>query len=224
MRINHKLISGFIISSLLVGVIGLVSLRQLGKISEPFNVDIPSSLETISSTSILDGLAQFIRYYDEVLTQSARNYAFTKKKKWKLRYKETEPRLDEIINEAIARGDNTDKMFFSSVDKANLALVDMEYKSIKLVDLGQNEEAIKILESDAYWNQKESYKKGLVDYVKRRGIEYDKALFASVQQVRVATEKYERVNGLWWSNSFHCLRFVRAHCDMCWILYLSLYY
>lgn len=45
--------------------------------------------------------------------------------------------------------------FFSSVDRANLALVDMEREAIELVNDGRAEEAIKILESDEYWDQKE---------------------------------------------------------------------
>ena len=81
MRISHKLILGFAAIVLLLGVVGYVSLIQLNKIAHPLRKDIPESVKAIAHTSRLDGLAQFIRYYDEVLTQSARNYAFTKDKK-----------------------------------------------------------------------------------------------------------------------------------------------
>ena len=42
---------------------------------------------------------QLMRYYEEVLTQSARNYAFTQDKKWEQRYITIEPESDKIIKE-----------------------------------------------------------------------------------------------------------------------------
>ncbi|MHC4103608.1 MAG: MCP four helix bundle domain-containing protein, partial [Planctomycetota bacterium] len=77
MKISQRLILGFLAIAMWVAVVGHISLYQLNQISDPLNDDIPESVESISKTAYLDGLAQFIRYYDEVLTQSARNYAFT---------------------------------------------------------------------------------------------------------------------------------------------------
>lgn len=154
MKLMHKIILGFLIVALMVGAVGGISLYQIYKIADPFDEDISEIIESIKVTSHLDGLAQFIRYYDEVLTQSARNYAFTRNKKWKTRYKDIEPKLDKVINDALKKGDEKDRDYFSSVNDANIALVSMEYKSIEFVDNGHNEEAIKILDSREYWSQK----------------------------------------------------------------------
>ena len=81
MKISQKLALGFLAIVSLVAVTGYVCLHQLQKIAEPLEQDIPKAIRTINESSRLDGLAQFIRYYDEVLTQSARNFAFTKDKK-----------------------------------------------------------------------------------------------------------------------------------------------
>jgi len=183
MKIRFKLISGFLIISLIVGLVGGISLLQLNKMSNPLNKEIPETIEMIKTTSHLDGLAQFIRYYDEVLTQSARNYAFTENKKWGKRYRETEPKLDRIIKEAIRLGDGEDKKFFLSIDYANVTLVDMEYKSIELINNGHAEEAIKILNSSEYWRQKNIYEQGLKNYILKRGSQYDKALAASTETI-----------------------------------------
>ncbi|MBW2966752.1 PAS domain S-box protein, partial [Candidatus Woesearchaeota archaeon] len=188
MKLNIILIAGFLIVALLVGGVGLTSTSQFTKILDPLEKEIPESLELISATSRLDGLAQFIRYYDEVLTQSARNYAFTQDKKWEQRYRDVEPELDSIIKEAIEKGDQADKEFFSSVDAANLALVAMEYNAIDLVNQERAEEAVKILESDEYWKQKDIYELGLRNYVSRRGKTYDEALTVSVEKVDFVTE------------------------------------
>ena len=193
MIIRHKLILASCSSVVMVAFVGAVSLFQLCRIARPLNEDLPQGIGQISRTSHLDGLAQFIRYYDEVLTQSARNYAFTKEKKWEQRYRDVEPKLDQMIRQAIVKGDNEDVLFFSTVDKANLVLVEMECRSIELVDNGQAQEAVKILESDEYWRQKEIYAKGLVDYVHRRGAKYDDALEISTQTMQSLTSRTQKV-------------------------------
>ncbi len=178
---------GFLVISLMVGVIGYISLIQLNKVANPLNKNIPESIKAVAEASHLDVLAQLIRYYDEILTQSARNYGFTQDKKWEQRYRSFEPKLDKIIKEAIEKGDERDKEFFSSIDKANLALVKMEYKSIELVYNGQVEEAVNILESRDYWDQKRIYEQGLRNYVHRRGAKYDEALLNSTKTIELAT-------------------------------------
>lgn len=70
-----KLIAGFSLVVLLSGFLGYASLDQLYKIAKPLNVDIPRSIDILGRASYLDGLAELTRYYDEILTQSARNYA-----------------------------------------------------------------------------------------------------------------------------------------------------
>jgi len=193
MKIKQKLCSGFLMVVLLVGAVGYICLYQLHRIAEPLNKNIPETIRAINETSRLDGLAQFIRYYDEVLTQSARNYAFTRDKKWERRYRDVEPKLDKIIKEAVWRGDEKDKEFFSSVDKANLALVEMEYESIELVHNGQIEKAINILEDDEYWDQKKIYEQGLRNYVHRKGVRYDEALAASTEKTELANSQAQNL-------------------------------
>ena len=193
MRIAKKLTLGFLIVLLLVASIGGICLYQLNRIAAPLSQDIPEAVKAVNETSHLDGIAQFIRYYDEVLTQSARNYAFTHDEKWKQRYKDIEPKLDKIIRDAVEKGDRQDKEFFSGIDKANLALVDMECRSIELVDNGKAEEAAKILQSGEYWNQKDIYAQGLIKYVHRRGNEYDQALSVSAEEIRLANQRAQNL-------------------------------
>jgi len=193
MRISQRLILGFLAVAMWVAVVGHISLFQLNQIATPLNSGIPESVESISKTSYLNGLAQTIRYYDELLTQCARNYAFTQDKKWIERYKEVEPKLNRAIKEAIDKGEERDREFFSNVDMANRAHIEMEYASIELVNNGQVEEAIKILESSKYWDLKRIYEQGLGDYVRRRGIKYDEALSSSTGAVSLTTKQIQNL-------------------------------
>ena len=193
MKIRTKLFLGFAGFVALIAAMLFISLYQLYHISVPLKQEIPRSIKLLNKTSYLDGLAQFIRYYDEVLTQSARNYALTQNKKWEIRYKDIEPKLDSVIKEAISKGDKQDKRFFTSVDKANLALVKMEYRSIKLVDEGKNKQAIKILESKGYWDLKNKDERGIRDYVARRDGRYNQALSSSYKTISDAVKHTQGV-------------------------------
>jgi len=199
LKIRTKISIGFFVIGLPMLLMGSFFLFKLNQTVEPIKNDVVQSVEEISEQSRLDSLSQFIRYYDEVLTQSARNYAFTRDEKWKIRYSDSAPELDKIIEQAIRLGDEKDKEFFSSVSVANVALVDMELESIGLVDRGQSTEAVAILESNEYWQQKDIYTRGLVDYVARRGLKYDEALTASNDTLNLAINNAQKfINFSFW--------------------------
>jgi signal transduction histidine kinase len=186
-KIQEKLVVTLMAVTFLIGVAGSVAIYEVNRIAQPLGT-LPDSIELLNEAAYLDGLARLIHYYDEVLTQSARNYAFTQDKTWEERYQSTEPELDRVIKDAIAKGDETDVQFFSSVDKANIALVEMEYQAIELTNAGQPEQAIEILESEQYFEQKRIYDQALRDYVTRRGAAYDDALRISTDSLLGATE------------------------------------
>ena len=186
MKIKSKLYLGFLILGISIGIISTVNFIQFELILKA-SEEIPSAIFELDKASKLDGLSEFIRYSDEVLTQSARNYAFTGDKKWETRYLEVEPRLDAAIKEAISFGNTIEKEFFEEVDDANQNLVKMEYMSIDFVNMGNKSDAIKILESLEYANQKLIYENGLRDYVEKRGLEYTSVLSISTEKVEDLT-------------------------------------
>ncbi len=121
---------------LIVFAFGYVPLSQAAKAAESIHESDTQSIRGLEKASLLRELALLIDYYDEVLTQSARNYAFTQDKKWERRYRESEPKLIAALEEALANGDSTDKEFLDRIDKANLKLVEMEYRSIEFFKKG----------------------------------------------------------------------------------------
>ncbi len=178
-RIDRKLMLAFLAMAALFALVEVSYIMQLDSIAKPLGTVVQNDISSLKSASHLNSLAQLIQYYDEVLTQSARNYAFTSDKKWKSRYLSFEPELDSAIKQAIAEGDAQDQKYFSSVDAANTALVAMEHQSLDLVDKGQAGAAITILESNEYARQKAIYEQGLRNYVQRQGSNYDEASILS---------------------------------------------
>ena len=115
------------------------------------------ALSDIRQTSIL---AKKIRYYDEVLTMSARMAAVRESGHWIDRYySHTEP-LDNAIAEAIALVPEITAPL-EQVDDANRKLIAMEELSFEYSKTHQFKAAQTILFSDEYRALKQQYKEGV---------------------------------------------------------------
>jgi len=193
MRISQRLNLGFLAIAMWAAVVGHISLFQLSQISDPLSRDIPGSLESTNETTYLEGLAQAIRYYDEVATQAVRNYAFTQDKEWEQRYKDAKSEFNSKVTEAIDKGAERDRGLLSSVNETHLALAEMENTSVGFVNNGMAEKAINILESSRYWDQKRIQEQNLEDYARRRVAERDEALADSNKTVSLAMKRTQNV-------------------------------
>ncbi len=152
----------------------MMCLIQLKSLSNHITEDLPEVEEELSVSTQTAQTAQLIIYYDEVLTQSARNYAFTNDTIWLDRYTETDPKLIAALN-VVSELDEEDKEYFEKVDHANQELIKMEAESMSLVTAGKQQEAIQLLESEAYASQKAIYSQGIQDYLTKEQSEYEGA-------------------------------------------------
>lgn len=160
----------------------IILIREI-KIINIFDKTLPQITQNVKKDTTLNSLAFEIRYFDEILTQSARNYAFTGNEKWRTRYEESAPILDTDIKKAIQEGGSEDKRIFSSIDQSNMTLVTMEEDAMNQTSLGKKDQAVAILESDAYWEQKDIYKKGLEEFFALRGKKLNDTLTVSTSQI-----------------------------------------
>lgn len=131
---------------------------------------------------------QLMRYYDEVLTQSARNYAFTGDKKWELRYKAIEPLSEQLIRDIIKNADDKTLSFFENISLANIYSVKMECEALELVNKGKKEDAIRLLEGSKYAREKKFLTESLEEYVAKMQLKQENDILSgilspSVQQI-----------------------------------------
>ena len=84
MTIRSKLIYLLVVLCVLVGIVTFVSVYQLNELAAPLKTDIPRAIEELHSVTEMDALVNQVRYYDELLTQSARNYAPDRNKRRQL--------------------------------------------------------------------------------------------------------------------------------------------
>jgi len=115
-----------------------------------------------------------IRYYDEVLTMSARMAAFTHKNHWIKRYNDTVEPLDKVIEKV--------KVLFpgliedlTTIDIANQTLIKFEIEAIELVKQQKFDKAQKILFSNEYMKNKKYYADGLQEVLNKIKINTQKS-------------------------------------------------
>ena len=191
MSLRLRIIISFVSLAFPILFLGGVSIYFLNRIAVPLKRDIPQQIEQLTESSTLGEKALLIRYYDEVLTQSARNYALTGDGKWKVRYEEEAPKLDMVIKDAKNQGDEADKDIFSDIDASNTALVSMEEESMVLAGKGDLKDAVALLDSPAYASQKQVYQTGLTSFITKRGVAFDKAVLESAKTLKDVTQETE---------------------------------
>ncbi|NQZ80429.1 MAG: response regulator [Colwellia sp.] len=166
---------------------------QLKTMAEPLEKKIPMSIDDLSRATDLDNQAQLIRYYDEILTQSARNYTLTQENRWLQRYYAFEPELDLALKQVIAIGAPQDKQIFEKIAKANINLTAMEYKAIQLVNDGNPIDAIQLMKSENYALQKNIFGGGLNTYFLKRSAGHAQSIESSTVTVRLAAQNAHKI-------------------------------
>ena len=182
MIIKKRFIIYFGAIFLIFGFFGYFSIRGTMVIESYLKNNLPKAIEDVQKNSKLDVTAQLIRYDDEVLTQSIRNYAFTGDVKWKTRYDKYAPKLIARIDEAI-KANPDDKTFFESVSVAADALFSLEAEAFALIEKNDLAGAQKILDGEEYAKQKNIYTAGIEKYLARRGSELDSASATSTKSI-----------------------------------------
>ncbi|MEI8060830.1 MAG: HAMP domain-containing protein [Candidatus Berkelbacteria bacterium] len=187
MTIKKRFIIYFGAIFLIFGFFGYFSIRGTTTIEDYLKKNLPKAIEDVQKNSKLDVTAQLIRYDDEVLTQSIRNYAFTGDIKWKTRYDKYLPKLFLRIEEAI-EANPEDRAIFESISGANDALFNLETEAFALIEKNDLAEAQKILDGEEYTKQKDIYAAGIEKYLARRGSELDSASATSTKSIDEAKD------------------------------------
>ena len=191
MKFHQNLLLSFFTISAFFAVFGAITIFEINEITEPLSDEIPMSFNSLVTSTNLDRHAQNIRYYDEVLTQSARNFAFTQNTIWAERYDETVLLLDTEIQMALDNGDSIDQSFFEDVDFANQKLIELETNAFFFARNGDPEKAVSILESSEYANYKTVYTKALTNYAEKHGISHQMALKSTENTIDLLTDDTE---------------------------------
>ncbi len=174
--IRTRITAMFSVTILLFALAGSFLVWRLWTSSGEMYERLPRTVGRFDRAEVLRDIADNIQHYGEVLTQAARNYALTGDASWKKRYEENEPILTKNIGAALDKGDDFDRDAFREISDANVALVEMEKISIKLVDEARLDRARDILNGAVYLRYKDLYKIGFEKYMAKRESEHESAM------------------------------------------------
>ncbi|MBN1803917.1 MAG: PAS domain-containing protein [Sedimentisphaerales bacterium] len=140
-------------------------------------------------------------YRDEIRTMSVMIAAVTKNVDWEIRYTESEPRLKTVVNE-IRHIFNTNTLDARNAEQGlsvfvNDRLETMENTAIEMISQRKYDDAVAVLQSPEYAEQKQAYNRGIKEFVSnaravlinRRDNQQLKLLgiFASINIILLAT-------------------------------------
>lgn len=135
--------------------------------AEQQNPDLSTSISTSDfSYEELQSMAVELKYYDEVLTSSVLSYAFSGDEKWLQRYNEYEPKLGKLINTLLGFQVDEDFPLITHLNKVNDTLVELENKAISLVQTGNQQAAMELVNSEQYRQNKAEYMSVVMGYIK----------------------------------------------------------
>ncbi len=128
-----------------------------------FTADTNYQIKHLFSHDIkAESLTKDITYLDEVLTMSARMFAFTGEHSWYDRYDEHVPLLDQALEQSFTYIDSkAQSAFLSQTQIANKILIELETRSLALSLQGKSNQAIELVFSDEYKTNKILYTQGV---------------------------------------------------------------
>ena len=107
-----------------------------------------------------------ITYLDEVLTMSARMAASTGNLEWETRYQHFEPQLNHALEQAMNLANEMGFVLGTAeTHKANARLVEMERTAFQFIRSGNRSEALMLLLSSQYLEEKKAYSQGMTKSV-----------------------------------------------------------
>jgi|GEM_PF-1329799 len=116
---------------------------------------------TITRDLELKEVSDSIVHLDEVLTMSARMGASTGDTRWEDRYNRYVPQLDQAINTVLDTVPVAEQTDPQQTDEANQKLVAYEVQAFEMVKAGKAKQALQLLLSPKYEEQKKIYNDGI---------------------------------------------------------------
>jgi PAS domain S-box-containing protein len=125
------------------------------------------SINNINNLSVqkLRKMATELKYFDEILTSSVLSYAFSSDKKWLARYREHEPKLTALLSQLLSIQQLDDRALIAKIQSSNNTLIEMELQAIEKVEINDAQNALAILNSNAYRQAKAAYMTALLTYL-----------------------------------------------------------
>jgi methyl-accepting chemotaxis protein PixJ len=182
---NEK-IKQFLRSNLVVAIVTSIGLNLT--LTATSNWSLWNTFQELNITAEkqnkLENLSNTLIYLDEVLTMSANMFATTGKPIWENRYNDSVPGIDKTTTELFKNIPPSVQETYRQFNLSTKELIGMEDRAFKLVRERKLQDAIQILDSESYRQEKKIYTESLRTIL--QGIKSDSSL--QIAQKRVAVD------------------------------------
>lgn len=201
MRIRVALVWGvmfFVVLLILVNYVSIFALDEVNSSLQPMLIEGEHSFfDSVFLMRDMAENAKSILFYDEVLTQSARNFAFTGDKNWRERYDFYDVALDSLLKYAVSDFSKGHKGSVNGIIVSNNALVLLERESMRLAGEGRLKAAVTVLDSEEYALQKKVYSDSLGKYVNLTESDFNVAVEDHMHMREANVDKLSAVVMAW---------------------------
>jgi len=181
-RIIKELIGGFLLVLGSAIFMAYLFVNQLDLIINPIRSNVEDNLTQLKTAAYIESLASNMQRHDEILSQAIENYVITKDEKWKTRYQEFLPAMQDIIGK-IKELDPKETDLLGHLDSATQAIMRIENEAFLAARFGDFEEAKRILKKSEYTHNKQECGNVLQEYFQRQGLETDDIFGQALQEV-----------------------------------------
>jgi PAS domain S-box-containing protein len=196
MNLLFKLTFGFLITSALAALTGYWGLYQLKTVSNLLNTEVVSGIQEYQSSAKVDEQARQIRYVQEVMVQSVRNYAFTGEKKWEQRYYAFRPEMAILLTSLGRNVDLPSHGLFQIVIQARQEQLKIESTVLRQVKAQRRKDALALISAPQYSKLERAVANALRDFDldHRLGETGIVSLRLAAQQAQIALQNSERIS------------------------------
>jgi diguanylate cyclase (GGDEF)-like protein len=176
MRLQTKITGGFFAMLLITTAVGIFSYTSIQNALKPLNETIPQELEALEWATELGGLVHDIRYYEVVSEHSLHDFLLHRERLGEQRYYAFRLELERTVQMVLDKVGRESQPLFVALDKSQIALSEMQGEVLRLMEQENPEQAIALLRSDRYQEQRQITLNVIRDFFLKRGIHYRDAL------------------------------------------------
>lgn len=181
--LNHRF---YFFTPLLLLILFLLNLPTLANAQEAHLTDY--SIDELQKKTLK------VQYLDEVLTGSLLSYAFSSDEKWLARYQEHEMKLSQLKAQLLQHQHAENTALINEINLANEITLTLETQAVKLIQAGQVQEAMKVLNSDHYRVYKNDYLSSLFSYISVLELRNENSTASGESLLRLTAQEQQWIN------------------------------
>lgn len=221
MSLKRKLIILFIFTLVIEIGLGIYILLEKNKALDLLTIKTTHSMEVTELNIELSTLFQQLSYYDEALTDIARNYVYITDPNLKNKYYDITEKINLTLEKINSRSNSDTRELFVLTSKTNNELQKKEEAAIALAEQGRKSDALALLDSNDYSKQKDILSSIIKKYYKFEGENINGSVENSLEELKILNKDISKIITL---NAILVILLLLTTIFLVFVIYFFVYY